>query len=309
MVDPETYIKDGLKIVKNLMVQDNLSAALNICHELLKINPYHRKVQKYLKKIEGKILQKNEEKVDADIDATMNLWDQKRYDDLFKIYTKLYQYAPQHKRLQRLIEKLNSRFNEQQKTQREKFIEQAFSKIENFLEQKKFADCIQACNELFIFDPLNAKAKIFLKEARSELIEQKLEENKRIAESSDFQRVLEFYESLLAIDPENTQLQGLALQAKANVAEQKALAERIHLNESIARMKELFNNADYEKVIQACEEIDRLNAEDFTAEVFKKKSLAAINDEIEKLSLKIMLENSAALEPEYNKNPAAFVKL
>lgn len=309
MVDPEIYIKEGLKIVKALISEGDLTTALQTCQELLKVNPYHRKVQKYLKEIEEQIIEKNEKKVEADIDATMHLWKEGRFEDLMKIYTRLYQYAPKNSRLQKLIEKLNAKLTEQQKNVRASYIHGGLANITGLINDQKFGDAIQACNELLLVDPLNRETASLLKKAKTELIAQKLKENARILDSADFSRQLEFFDSLLAIDPEHKEAQRLALRAKAHLAEQKMIAEKIHFNESIARMKDLFKSSEYEKVIQACEEIDRLDPGNFTARVFRKKAIRTIRAEIEILTVKLLKETWKAMEPEYVKNPTAFVKI
>ncbi len=309
MIDPETYISEGLKIVKALFDQGNLQAALGSCQELLKVNPYHRKVQKYLKNIEETIVEKNMEKVDSDIDQTMHLWKEGRYEDLMKIYSRLYQYAPNHKRLREFIAKLNQMFAKQQKNEMQTKAETMLRDISAQLEQKQFGNAIQACNELIRVDPLNAQAAVYLSKAKNELIEQKISENERIVDGGDFERALEFFDTLLAIDPENEKVKKLALRAKEHLAHQKAVAAKIHLNESIVRMKEFFKTAEYEKAIQACAEIDQLDPGNFTARIFRKKSEKTMRMESDAMIAKTLKETWTAMAPEISKNPEGFVKI
>lgn len=309
MVDPEQYIKEGLKIVKALMGEGNLPMALRTCRELLKVNPYHRKVQKYLKEIEERIVEQNEKKVEADIDATMHLWKEERFDDLMKIYVRLYQYAPQNHQLQKLIAKLNEKLSAQQKNVRTVVVHESLAKMAAFLNEQKFGDAIQTGNELLRVDPLNSEAATYLKKAKNGLIEQKLKDSARIMDSADFDRQLEFFDSLLTIDPEHKEVKRLALRSRSHLAEQKMIAEKIHLNESVTRMKELFKNAEYEMVLQSCEEIERLDPGNFTARVFRKKAKRTMRAEIDILTVKLLKETWTALEPEYLKNRGAFVRI
>ena len=309
MIDTETYISQGLKIVKGLISKGSLQAALNACRELLKVNPYHREVQKYLSKIEEAIVEQNEKKVDADIAATMPLWKEQRYEDLMKIYAKLYQYAPRNMRLIGLIEKLQERLTDQQKNERDAFLNKAVSAIAGLLKEGRFADTIQACNELLGINPGNKTAETYLKQAKTDLIEQKLKENERIFESADFERALEFYNSLLAIDPENQKIKNLAFQASERMAEHSLIADKVHLNESIVRMKELFKAGEYEKVLQSCEEILRPDPGNISAVVFLKKADETLGKETNILVLKKLKEIWTAMEPEYLKNPAAYARI
>lgn len=309
MVDPDTYIKEGLKIVKTLISKGDLQAALSACKELLKVNPYDRGVQKYLEKIESDILEENIKKVDADINSTMHLWDEQRYEDLMKIYTRLYPYAPQYKRLRQLIEKLNEKLTEQQKAQKEELSHKSLGEIAGLLKDGRFGDAIQTCNALLGVDPLNKDATEYLAKAKRGLVEQRLKENERIIDSTDFERAAEFFDNLLAIDPENKEVKKLSLRAKEHMAEQRALAAKIHLNESIIRMKELFKNADYEKVIQSCDEISLLDPNNFTARLFRKKAQNTMMEESNTLIVNKLKEAWAALEPQYAKNPQGFTRV
>lgn len=309
MVDPKTYIESGLKIVKSLIKEGSLQSALNACQELLKVNPYHRKVQKYFKEIQERIIKQNEARVDADIESTNHLWKEGRYEDLLNIYTRLYQYAPQHAKLRKLLEKVNMQLSAQQRGDRRDFIQKATEAIAGLIMQNRFGDTIQACNELLSVDPLNKNAQKYLQNAKDGLIEQKLKENERIVESTDFERSLEFYAGLLAIDPNNTKVKRLELRAKEHFASQRMLAARIYLNESVVRMKELFKNREYEKVIQACEEILRLEPKNFSAKIFKKKAEQTITSEIEIAVMEQLKKAWATLAISYGKNPDGFVRL
>lgn len=309
MLDTDKYIKQGIAIVRSLIREGKLQAALSGCNELLKINPYDRSVQEVLREIEEQIVKENDKKVDSDISATMHLWKEGRWEDLLKIYGKLHQYAPSNKRLSDLITKLYAKLSDNQKKERDDFISKALSTISGLLKEKQFGDAIQACNELLEIDPINDHAKSYLQTAQNKLIERKLDDNRRILEGADLDRILEFYNSLLAIRPDHQDIQRRALQVKAQIAERKILADRIHLNESIARMKALFKNAEYEKVIQSAEEIERLDAGNVSARIFRKKALQTMKEEIDDLVVKKLKEAAKNSNIDYKKSPAEFVKI
>lgn len=309
MIDSDAYIKQGLKIVKALIAQGNLQGALSGCNELLKINPYNRDIQKNLKKIEELIVASNIKKVDTDIEATMHLWDEKRYQDLLEIYNRLYPFAPSYGRLQKLIGKVQSKLSDQNRKERDEYIDNALKAISDLLRQKQLGDAIQACNELLLIDPLNSHAQKYLTSAQNELIQNKLNDNQKLLESSDLDRISQFYTSLLSIRPDHSDLQKRSLQVKAQLAERKILAEKIHLNESIARMKELFKSAEYEHVLQSAAEIDRLDPGNISARIFKKKAIDTMQAETEAIATKKMKEAWGTLLSEYQRNPGAFIKI
>lgn len=309
MLDASEYIQEGLKLVSELREQGKLGDALQACQELIKVDPGNGKVRKEFERVQKQIVEMNDKKVDADLDATMPLWKEGKFDELFKIYTKLAQYAPEHARLRKLMEKLTEAVNKQQRHARNDYFENAYMNMEKFMADGKFADVMQACHELLKADPAQEKAKKILGKTQERLVEQKLTDNARLIDSPDFERSLEFLNSLLAIDPENRRVKSLRENVVKQIEKKRALDGKIIMNESIVRMKELFKAAEYEKVIQSCEEIDRLDPGNFTAKLFRKKAEKTMHAEIDDLGTKKLKELAAALEPEYIKNPAGYVKI
>ncbi|MFA6521127.1 MAG: hypothetical protein WCT53_01955 [Candidatus Gracilibacteria bacterium] len=309
MADLQKYIKDGLKIVDNLIKQGNLQAALNTCQELLKVNPYDSDVQSYFQIVQEKIIKDNRKKVDADIDATMDLWKEGRYAELAQIYDRLYAYAPGYDRLIGMMAKLEAKISKLQKTQKENLSGDFVAALKKLEDEKRFADMIQACNEMLSMDPKNEAATEYLKRGKRLLVEQKISDNPRIVEGADFERSMSFFNSLLAIDPENETVKKLKAETQGHLSEQKGVSARMDINESVTRMKDLFDHSEYEKVLQACEEIDNIDPGNFTAKIFKTKAQDLLHSESNKLIVKKLKEACAALTPEYKQNPGAFVRI
>jgi len=302
-------IEEGIKVIKKLISDGDWKRALYGCQELLKYNPFNADLQSLMKKIEAHMVSENEKKVNTDISSTMRLWDEGRYSELMGIYMKLYKYAPNNTRLRDLIEKLKSKLTETEQNKREDIVKKALEIIKKLISDGKYSDAIQACNEFLDFDSTNLTVQKYLIVAKDAIIERKLKENPHLMESSDFDRQLEFFESLAKINPSNQKIQNILYQIKEHFGEQKMIAEKMNLNESILRMKELFRHAEYEKTVQACEEIDRMEHGNFTAKVFKKKALQTIKIETEVAAVKKMREDFAALTEEYKTKPKEFVRL
>src|SRR3989338_2899707 len=106
MIDPQNYLNDGHKKVKELMSAGDFERADQGCQELLKVDPYNPKTLNLMEKVEEKMVKKNEEMVEKDIKATGHLWNEGKYEELREIYAKLYQYAPNYEKLQVLIGKI-----------------------------------------------------------------------------------------------------------------------------------------------------------------------------------------------------------
>lgn len=309
MLDPEAYVDQGLKAVDHLIDRGELATALKVCEELLRVHPYHKGAQEYIQNIHAQIVKKNEEIVDEDIQKTMKLWDEHRYDELRTVYAKLLIYSPQHKKLRGLIMKLDSTVTKEAQEKRYAIKQKALEAIKSLITQKQFTDALQACDELNEYFPGDAMVENISRSARYAYIDEQLKINDHFVHSADFMEAEAFYASLMKIDPNHPQLKKLLEQTRAHGAQQRILAAKIHLNESIERMKKLWTSHEYEKVIQLCEEIIQQDTNNFTAKLYKKRAASILLRESDALEYKQLKEHWAHISLEYKKNPTAFIMI
>ncbi len=309
MLDPDTYVAQGLKAVDQLVDSGDLITALKACEELLRVNPYHHGAQSTLSNIHVKIEKQNEDLVDHDIQNTMKLWDEHRYDDLRVIYGKLLKFSPNHKKLLSLVSKLNETFTEEVKKAHKELKDKARTAIESLIKDQKYDDALLACTELSEYFPQDAEAENMIKKMRYSVIDAKLEENKLLSNTADFMAAEAFYESLLKIEPSHKRVNTLLSETREHDTKSRILDSKIHLNESIERMKKLWNTHEYEKVDQACDEILQQDARNFTAKIYKKKSASILANESDVLEQKQLAEQWQKMSEEYNKDRTQFITI
>lgn len=309
MIDIYTYIQEGIKTVKMLLRKGDLFNANLGCQELLKVDPYNKKLQKLLTKIEKKILKQNLKIVKQEIKRTWSLWDEKRHGELLQIYERLLEYAPQYGELHELMEKAEKAMNNTEREQRKAFIREALEAVEKIFREGKWEDVIQACKEILVVHAFNEKAKNLLAKARENFVEQKLKENETLVDSAEFERQIEFFGELLHIDPNSEKVKNLLLEARKKLQEKKKIETQILVNEGEKRIKTLFDQQEYEKVLQACEELRFLDTRNLVAMLYDRKARAVIIEEIDQKVFSIIQEAFAKLREEYGKNKRAFVKI
>lgn len=308
-MDYEAYISAGYKAVKKLFKKGDLQNAKIACDELLKIDPYNKKLLKLQEKTEKEILEVNLKKVKAEIKRTRHLWNEKRYEELLQIYNRLYEYAPQYKELTELIQQAEAKLSDQERQRRKAFIDEAVNTIKKVFEGKRLGETMQACGELLVIDPRNQEVKSILQKAKNALIDEKLQENERIVDSGDYERSLELYESLLQINPQSEKLLNMIKDAEQHITEKKKLVRRIRMNEGVKRIKDLFSEREYEKVLQMCEDLLQIDPKNFTAHLYQKKAQDTIEEEIDAAIAKKMESDFTAMKAEFEKGREGFVKI
>jgi len=306
MSEADIYIKKGLNIIKGYLNSNNLAAALKGCQELYSINPYDDGVRSMYKKVQALVLEDNSRRVDQDIASTMPLWNEKKFAELGVIYKKLSAFAPTHAHLKEMILKLNIAMQHEQEGQRLAFIDKAVSAIHELIKQKKYRDAVGGSRELVKLAPLNSTAIALLKRTTKALIDDELEKNQRIVEGGDFDRSVEFLRSLLSIDSENSKLISLQKRALSHLNDQNKVSGKIAINESEQRLKDLYKSAEYEKVVQACNEIFLAEPGNIAAKIYKSKAERSLESESSKIILNKMLskdyKSSIAEEMSINKD-------
>ncbi|KKU80455.1 MAG: hypothetical protein UY05_C0007G0007 [Candidatus Peregrinibacteria bacterium GW2011_GWA2_47_7] len=309
MIDPQNYLNDGHKKVKELMSAGDFERAYQGCQELLKVDPYNPKTLKLLEKVEEKMVKKNEEMVEKDIKATGHLWDEGKYEELREIYAKLYQYAPHYEKLQVLIGKIEQKLLEKNEQQQKIFLTSAVDAIKKAIREKHFGEAIQACNELLSMDKSNAAVGQLLQEAKYLLVDEKLRENEHIVDSGDYGAALHLYESLRSIDPSHAKLQALIADAVTHLEEKKKIQKKIDINEGTARVKELFEAQEYEKVLKACEDSMVLDPHNVVARLYHQKAQNIMEAENDIAVLKKIKETLPTLKTAYQQKQGSFIKI
>lgn len=309
MIDPNDYIEKGLKAVDEMANRGDYMSALKACEDLLRVNPYHRGAIQTLRNIQTKIEKSNAEKVDRDIESTMPLWKQGKYDELRTIYGKLYAYAPEHKKLRSLIIKLQETVSSETQKQQNEVKQKAIAAIENLLTQKNYDDAITATQELSEFFPLDKDVEKIGTKVRYAKIDSEITSNPQFQNTADFMAAEAFYEGLLKIDPTHPEVKKLLQQTREHDTRARVLDSKIHLNESFDRMKKLWENQEYEKVIQAAEEILQQNEGNLTARMYRSKAHSTLLRESDALEVKQLKAHWQQLGEEYTKNPSSFAKI
>lgn len=309
MTDITSYISEGIKAVKKLLREDDFFNANLGCQELLKVAPYDRKLLKLMTKIEKKILGQNLKIVKKEIKKTWRLWDEKRYSELLQIYQRLYEYAPQYEKLHDLMEKAEEALGQEEKENRRLFIKQTFEAIEKMYREDRWGEVIQACKELLVIDPRNSDVKNLLAKAREKLVEWRLQNEERLVDSAEFERQIAFFNELLGVDPHAEKVKKMLIEARGKLQEKQNIEAKILSNEGEKRIKELFDNQEYEKVLQSCEELKIVDLKNFIANLYEKKARAAMDDEIEQKVFKLIVEGFSKLREEYQRNKVGFMKI
>lgn len=309
MIDPEAYIDKGLVVVEQLVNNGDYLTALKACEDLLRVNPYHTEVQEYLRNIHTRIAKDNEAKVDHDIEMTMPLWQNHRYDELRTIYGKLLKYAPEHKKLRSLILKLQETVTGEAQKEQDEIKAKAITAINTLISQKQFEEAVAASGELTELFPLDKATEDIGKKARYALIDEKIRQNPQFDNNADFMAVEAFYESLLKIDPTHPDAKKRLERTREHDTRARMLDSKIHLNENVDRMKQLWATREYEKVIQSCEEILQQDPSNLTAKLYRSKAHSTLlreSDELETRQLKVHWKE---VEELYQKDKTQFVKI
>lgn len=305
-MDINTFIDEAFSKIKSLMQEGNYLDAMTGCEELLRVAPGETKALDLYKKARNAIIKENLKKVDAKIKAIDHLWKEEKYQELLGIYTQLIEYAPEYRKLQKLLKKAHEKATKKWNADRKTITDNFIRTIEQEIKASNWEKARQTAKDFTQTTNNGIAAEKYRKRVEDEYVEDQLKKNRPILNSEKFEEILLTYENLMQHAPWNKKLQkGLKQTQKDFIYHQKDAQLRL-IKSSTLKIKILYNTQKYEDCEQVCNEVLRAeNANEFAQDFLKKakRKLAKIRD---KKVIELVKQGFSALKPVYEKDQSAF---
>lgn len=237
---------------------------------------------KIYQKLKKQVYQTNLEKVKESIDSVKFMWKQKRYKDLLHLYLKLREYAPNYKPLQKLIQKAYKAAQKDELSKRDSIGKQIVETVDAYIKNKKYSEALQFLENTIMQDPNNPLLQKLLLETKHKIIDQKLAHNKSKLKKSAATESYDFIKKLYELEPNYYKTQQLYAEQYYKLKDYYKNQKFIFEKEAKKQITILFNTKEFEKALQASQELIRTNLQSKTA----KKFIPKIQKEIDKENFK-----------------------
>jgi hypothetical protein len=237
---------------------------------------------------------------------------QQKHEEALQLTLLLRKKYPTDPTLHRLINKLKKNIRTQELGSRGGFIKGALKTIKAFRKDKNFASAIQASKELLEIDPQNRKAEKLLNKSKIDLIDQKLHDpiRKQYLENEEYQKLYFFYQKLKKVFPNYQKLNAMIKETERQMIIQDRATKKTFSDESLNKIKNLFGEGKYEKVIAAAEDlILYTHYGSKESSDLLKKAKKANEKEIEDKMLEYMLNQQPILEASFKSGSEPMIKI
>jgi len=262
--------------IKKLYQAGETHQAYSALEKYLVSNNQDSKAFKLLQSIKKDLLKKNIEKINQAIQRFDYLEQQQKYQELLTAYLEIQKFAPDYIPLQNKIQKIYQIIlKDQNNTQN-----QEFQKIQQLVETKlanqEFTETITFLEQTINQDSNNILLRKLLIETKRQIIDHKLLTNKSNFNTQSIPKIYDFIKTLYNFEPTYPKIQKLLIsyhsKLKLYYQNQKLVFEK----DAVRQIKVLFNQQEYQKCLQACQELLRTTFYNQTALKYRKKAQSAI---------------------------------
>ncbi len=255
-----------LENLKNLIANGKLKEAYFLAVELNRQNPNNKELAGLLQELTTSLTAQNENNLDLQISKVETLKQQGNFAEALKLTLNLISFAPSDKRLNSMLNDLKEIIE----SQHSKNIEQAKLEAKQLVASGKLTEALQ------IIDSNGLQADPIRISLVNSYIEQKLESNSAQIKILPPIQVLKFLQNLQSLNNQHPKVNELI---KEQVAREKK-HRLIQIKESIRQLKfqikVLYHQGKFQKSIQACNQLLKLDSNCWLAKRYLSKNSRAI---------------------------------
>lgn len=274
--------------IQAMLDSGELASANSNIEEYLSRNLDDPKALKIYRKIQKQIYQNNLKKVKEGIRIAESMWDQKRYEDLLNLYLKLQPYAPNYKPLQRLIDKVYKVQGKSVQKKEDTAMSDFNTTLTQYIQTKNFDRALDFLQEAIKKDPDNPGFQKTLLDLKRKIIDHKLTTNKSKFKKASPPDIYDFIKSLYEFEPTYYKTQQLLVDQHEKLKYYYANKKDLFVKDAKRQIRILYNKKEFEKALQAVNELQKIDPSNSLAKRYRKKIKPAIDNRNFKLAYEVL---------------------
>lgn len=268
-----------MESIKQLYKAGKINECYSALQNYLIYNPKDLTAIKLLQKVKTEILKANITKIEEAIKRFDHLWKQKKYPELLQAYLEIQKFAPDYKPLQKKIEKV---YKILQKSSQNEYLNQ-FNEINQIVKVKisnnELLESIKFVEHAFIKNPNNPLIKKLVLDTKRKVIDIKLNQNKSSIKGNNIPKIYDFIKSLYELEPTYEKIQKMLIKYHSLLKKYYENQKYVFEKDAMLQIKVLYNKNEYQKCLQACNELIRTTVYNKFAFKYKKKAEQGIINE------------------------------
>jgi len=279
-----------LKQIKQIAKQGEVIKAYQLLKDYIQRNHNDIKAINFYKKLKQKVYEINLKKVKEGIKKVDFMWEQERYADLLKVYLELRQYAPQYKKLQKLIEKAYKKHQHKITKQEDSATAKIINTVDGYMKSKKFNNALALLEKSIQTDPQNPLLRKLYLETKRKIIDSKLKANARMLERASIPESYDFVKKLYELEPTYFKIQKLLSKYHAKLKDYYKNQKHIFEKDAKRQIRVLYNTKEYQKAFRATRELLKVNPKSRYAKHYLEKISKKIDEQNFKQAYKKLIK-------------------
>lgn len=282
--------------------------AFNLCKEAILKYPDESRFVKIKSKIEKAVEEENEKIIQEKIDQIKTLRKQEKYLEILKIVKDLLIASPNNSKLKSIYTENEANYRKQYEKLKQKFNNQQEERLTQVLKENPG----QLTDELFLLEkenPNNPEVKKLVTEFEDKLIAKKISDMKELLESNKYDVIENFLNELRKINKFNVRIQEVEQQMKSRKLEGEIVQTKEYVYTGEKHLDTLMKLGKFDKAIQVCEEILKVNPNDQLAKTILDRAESKYHSQLKNQTADSIITNLPSLKAEYNQDKSKFIKL
>lgn len=271
--------KQSLKQIKQLDKQGDTTKAFQAIQAYLQTNHDDLEAIKLYQDLKKKVYKQNLSKVKDSIQSVKFMWKQGRYKDLLHLYLKLRPYAPNYRPLENLIQKAYNAYHKEEMQKQDSANSKVIQNVEGYLKSKNYTEALKFIEEAIKRDLDNPLLQKLLVETKRKVIDAKLKANMAKIKKISIPESYDFIKKLYELEPTYYKIQKLFAEYHYKLKDYYKNQKFIYEKDAKRQIKVLYNTKEYDKALQATQELLKVNNTSKTAQKYLPRIKQKIDQE------------------------------
>ncbi len=300
---------DQLELKINSLLNDRkFKEAFSICREAILQYPNETRFEKIKERIEKAVEEENENIIKNKLEEIKPLWKEEKYLEILKILKNLLAASPNNSKIKNLYLDAEKSYRKQYEKLNEKFNKDQRIRLDSILKENPS----RLTEELYILTKENSGnqiVKTLVAEYEEKLIAKKIEDKRELINSNKFDVIESFLDDLRKINRFSKKIQEIESQIKSRKLEGEIVQTKEFVYGGEKYLDTLVKLKKFDKAMKAAEEILKVDPENKEAKEVLEDSTGKYKDQVKDLAVDSINKNLQGLKTEYDKDKTKFIKI
>lgn len=302
----DDIFKEQFTAIDAMLMQGSLKDAYTATLNILQIDPYNSKAQKYKSKIEKSIKEHNDEFADKQLDGIKEMQKNGQIKEALLKIEELVKVMPENKKLVDALINAQKEYRKVQEKSKNKEIDEIALQLKKFIDESELDKALATCSQLLEKNPKDSQVIELCKKARRIVIDKRLEAKKSLFESNKYEDILNFLYGLKTIEPSYQVLEKLIRKYSAKLYEKQMDEKKDFILKAKEDINYLYQMGKFEECVKAANELLRTDPKSSFAKRMVDKAGEKFDSKVHKELLSQMDEHKLQVDPS---NKDGYIKL